>query len=152
MYEESSVTEYDGTDEELIDGWPEDEPEAPDLLGPCPPWCAGRPHLDNTSEYPCDQAHESERLEFEVGTAEGRTELEGSAQIVWVPFSELPWGSLPYVAMHWDDRGRNLSPDDVLAVADAIEAWAVKLRGLAEQLRGIRGGKLPDQGLPLSEG
>ena len=59
-----------------------------------------------------------------------------------------PWGSVPYVAMHWDDGGRNLGPDDVLAVADGIEAWAPRLRELAEQLRGIRAaaGNLPDQG------
>jgi hypothetical protein len=50
MPEENAV-DYDETDEELLDGWPEEQPEAPDFLGSCPPWCAGQPHLENTSEH-----------------------------------------------------------------------------------------------------
>ncbi len=106
------------------------------------------PHLDNTSEYACDRAHESKALEFDVKVADGRTEVSAEAQIVWVPLSELPWGSVPYVSMHWKCQSRNPGPDGVLAVADGIEAWAPRLRELAEQLRAIRAaaGDLPDQG------
>ena len=145
MPEEQHVN-HDATDEEILDGWPEDRPEVPDLLGPCPAWCAGRPHLENISEYPCDQAHESAREEFDVDVTDGRTELSADAQIVWQPYSELPGGRVPCVYLHWQDETRALSPDDVLAVADGIETWAGRLREIAEQLRGILAGELPEQG------
>lgn len=144
--------DHDATDEEILDGWPEDQPEVPDLLGPCPPWCAGRPHLENTSEYPCDQAHESAREEFDIAVPDGRTELSADAQITWQPYSELPGGRVPCVYLHWQDETRALSPDDVLAVADGIETWAGRLREIAEQLRGILAGELPEQGDPASRG
>ncbi|MFC1416381.1 DUF6907 domain-containing protein [Streptacidiphilus cavernicola] len=138
--------DFDETDEELLDGWPEPLPAALDVLGPCPPWCAGRPHLENTSEYACDQAHESERLKFQAELASGQVAISGDAQIVWVPFSELPGGDVPYVGLRWDEGFDRLGPGDVLAVADGIEAWAGQLRVIAERLRGIRAGELPDQG------
>lgn len=137
----------DETDEELLDGW-EEYPEVPDFLGPCPPWCKGRPHLDNSSEYPEDQSHDSEPMGFQVDVAAGPAEVDAFAQIIWQPYSMFPERREVYVSMHWECESRRLGPADVLKVADALEAYAVRLRELAAELAGIRAGELPDQGEP----
>jgi hypothetical protein len=138
----------DETDEELIDGWPEEEPEAPDFLGPCPDWCKGRPHLENTSEFPQDQSHDSEPVGFQVDVAAGPAEVCAFAQIVWQPYAERPERREVYVSMHWECESRRLGPADILKVADGIEAYAGRLRELAAQLADIRAGELPDHGEP----
>lgn len=129
----------------------DDEPQAPDLLGPCPEWCKGRPHLDNSSAHACDQSHDSELLEFQVALASGGTELRAFAEIVWVPFSEVPGGSEVYVSMAWESDSLRLGPDDVLAVAHGLEGYAVQLRELSAQLATIRSQPLPIQGNPTHQ-
>ena len=138
----------DRTDEELLDAWPEAEPEVPDLLGPCPTWCTGRPHQGFNSEYPEDQSHDSEKLDFQVDVEQGQAEVYALAEIAWEPYATRPEKRAVYVSMHWECTSYRLGPADVLSVADGLEAYAGRLRVLAAQLAEIRAGELPDQGDP----
>ena len=126
-----------------------------DLLGPCPEWCAGRPHQFRGDE-PDTQSHVSPTMHrLYVATASDDETSEGErywllgAEIEWYPFSrqekDREIAGLVYI-----DGGApvEMTPDQIRALADSLAPQADRLREFADLLESLHSEDMPDQGNP----
>jgi hypothetical protein len=114
---------------ELIHG---DYRPAADHLGPCPPWCKGRPH-DHDRERPNDQFHVAEPVELLV-EIDGRMVVHAGAEIVQYPMSMFLHRRGVEVSMYWEDGDGPLDANGLHTLADGLVDYAGRLRELAARL------------------
>ncbi|MGW3846869.1 DUF6907 domain-containing protein [Streptomyces fagopyri] len=108
-----------------------------DVTIPCPAWCAGHSHHDPHTEY-VDIIHSSPEI-----TLTFRHAVLLAAGLVQSPHADVDatpslGGRATGVSVH--PLGDTLNPVQLYELAGALDAYADRLRDLADQLDAIRGG------------
>ena len=128
-----------------------------DRLGPCPHWCAGRPHRFK-GDVAAEQSHVSQEMHpLRVDTV--ATERFGTryrllgAEVDWAPFAFSPSSRRIAGLVYIDgDCPVEMTPDQIRTLADNLIPQAERLREFADFLAGLRVEDMPDQGDPDKDG
>ena len=106
-----------------------------EFLGPCPPWCGGV-HAPEQA-WGISQYHSTRPLYLDVELG-GDVYPIGEADITQYPAATDPLRRLPYLFLELTFDDYELSPEETLVLATALNSFLERVRQLAAQLARIR--------------